>query len=576
MMVGLALEILGADVIVFSALAVLIAAGIVSPTEALHGFANPGMLAVGALFVVAGALRDTGAVSGVAHFIFGRTTNTLAAMARMVIPTCALSAFLNNTPVVAIFTPAVRDWLRRSGQSPSRFLIPLSYAAILGGTCTLIGTSTNLVVSGMLVDSGYAPFGMFELGRVGLPAAAVGCLLLMLLAPRLLPDRRDLVERLSDERREYIVEMAVEPTSPLVGKSVQDAGLRQLPGLFLVEIERGTRLVAPVEPHQVIAAGDRMVFTGIASTVADLRNFQGLVPVAEPHYSVFDQRGDRRLYEVVISPSSPLVGITVRAAGFRGRYDAAVIAVHRHGSRIVSKIGDIVLRAGDTLMVESHGTFAQNWRNSLDFYLVSELAGDERPRYEKARIAAVILLAMVILVTAGVMPLVSAAFAAVVALLFSRCISPNGARRSIDYSILLLIASAFGVAKALDKTGAASAVADLLIDSVERFGPVAVLAALYWVTSAFTAFVSNNAAAVIAFPIALASAQQLGCDPRPFAVAIALAASTSFATPMGYQTNLIVYGPGGYRFRDFVKAGLPMTAIVFVIAMLVIPRVWPF
>jgi di/tricarboxylate transporter len=577
MVVGLVIEFIAADVVVFSALAMLIVAGILTPEEAAIGFANPATLTIGGLFVVAAAFRETGAVSGAAHYIFGRATSMLGSMVRLVVPTAFFSAFLNNTPIVAIFAPVVHDWLRRSGESPSRYLIPLSYAAILGGTCTLIGTSTNLVVGGLLLEHGYPGLGMFEISRVGVPVAIVGCLALVLIAPRTLPDRRDLIDQLSDERREYIVEMAVEPDSPLIGKSIEEAELRHLPGLFLIEIERRGKAIAPVAPGETIDPRDRLIFTGVAASVVDLQKIKGLVPATDTHYRVDEEgEGERRLYEVVVSPTSPLVGVSIRDAGFRGRYDAAVIAVHRHGARLVGKLGDVVLRAGDTLMLEGTSAFGRNWRNSLHFYLVSELHGTERPRFAKARLAILILAAMIALAALEILPLVTAVFAAAGVLLLTRCISPSAARRSLDFSVLILIAAAFGVARALEKTGAAEAVAMLLVRSFAAHGPVAALAGVYLITSLFTAFITNNAAAVICFPVALSVAAQLGVDPRPFAIAIALAASTSFATPMSYQTNLIVYGPGGYRFMDFVKAGLPLTLLVFLVAMLVIPVAWPF
>jgi di/tricarboxylate transporter len=568
-------EMFAPDLIFLGLLALLIVAGILSPEEALVGFSNTGMIAVGALFVVAGALQNTGALGFVATRIFGRIASDRQALLKMMIPTAGVSAFLNNTPIVAMFTPVVIDWARRHGISPSRFLIPLSYATILGGTCTLIGTSTNLVSNGLMIGYGMPSLSFFELSKVGVPCAIAGVAFIALFAPKLLPDRKDLMESLEESRREYLVEMAVAPDCPLVGQQIEEAGLRHLPGLFLVRIERTEEIVAPVGPEERLRMGDRLVFTGVVSTIVDLQKIRGLVPAGD-HRAGQDRPSEgNNLCEAVVSEDSPLIGSTIRDANFRTRYGAAVVAVHRGGKRLSGKIGDIILRVGDTLLLEAAPGFARAYRNSADFYLVSEVPDSAPPRYNKTLPALLILVALVGTVTAGILPMITASLLAASAVVVLGCLSVGEVRSVVDMSVLILIAAAFGVGKALEKTGAAGAVATVLVEVGALLGPVGVLAAIYLATAVLTELISNAAAIALVFPIAYEAAQQFGVDARPFAIAITAAASSSFASPISYQTNLMVYGPGGYRFSDFLKIGILLKLLIFAIAIVCIPYGWP-
>lgn len=575
-LIALVRELFAPDLIFVGVLAILLAARIISPEEAFVGFANPEMISVGALFVVAGALQHTGALGFMATRVFGQIRGDRQALVRMMLPVATISAFLNNTPIVAMFTPVVVDWTRRQRLSPSRFLIPLSYATILGGCCTLIGTSTNLVVNGLMIGSGMRGMTFFELTPVGLPCAVVGLTFIALAARFLLPDRKGAIESLAESRREYLVEMEVRADCPLVGKRIEEGGLRHLPGLFLIRIERPEETVSPVGPEERLRVGDRLVFTGVVSTIVDLQKIRGLVPAGD--HRVNDERGLEKsnLSEAVISEDSSLIGSTVRDANFRTHYGAAVVAVHRGGKRLGGKIGDIELRGGDMLLLEASPGFARAYRNSPDFYLVSEVPDSTPPRYDKALPALVILVVLIVVVSTGIAPMITASLVAASAVLVVGCLSVGEIRNTVDASVLLLIAAAFGVSKALEKTGVAGAVASVLVDFGTQFGPVGVLAMVYLATLVFTEFLSNAAAAALVFPIATEAARQYGVDARPFAIAITIAASAAFASPMGYQTHLMVYGPGGYRFSDFLKIGLPLDLLIFVVAMICIPLVWPF
>jgi di/tricarboxylate transporter len=574
MFVSLAREIAPADVTMFSGLVVLWAGGVIDDREALAGFSNPMVIAIGMLFVVSAAMRDTGALSWITRQMLGAELDRKRVFARMLGPTAVLSAFLNNTPLVAMFTPAVRDWAIRHGRAPSKFLIPLSFAAILGGTTTLIGTSTNLVVSGLLEERGYPGFTMFELSWVGVPLTIVGVTFLLLFSKRLLPARRGPDQAAREGDREYCVTMELGADYAFNNRTVEAAGLRHLKGLFLAEIERAHVRIVPVRPTNHLREGDRLVFYGVADTVVELAKTPGLNTVADDDEGPSTSTGPRQIYEVVISATSPLVGQTLREAGFRRRYDAAVMAIHRNGERLKEKLGNTDLRSGDTLMVEGSPGFRATWANSGDFYLVAQLADvGEQPR-AKASFALVVLIGMVTLVATNTWGIALASAVAALLLIAARAIRPSAARRSIDLSVLVVIASAFGLSAAVESSGVAASIAEMLAHVVQHWRPWLSLAAVYLLTSFCTEVLSNTAAAALVLPIAIATADQLERDPRPFAVAVAVAASLSFLTPFGYQTNLLVYGPGGYKFSDFARVGAPLAVLCFIVAMVAIPMHW--
>ena len=568
-------QVAAPDLIMMAALLSLALAGILTPLETFSGFANPAVATIGALFMVSAALRGTGALDLTIGRFLGSARGMTAGALRITAPVATLSAFLNNAPIVAMMAPSVIEWARRNELSPSRFLVPLSYAAILGSSTTIIGTSVNLTVAGLIDDAGMRPMSFFELLPVGLPICVVGILYLVVVAPRRLPDRIDPREGLGERRKEYVSTMEVQPGCPLIGRSVEQAGLRQLPGLFLVEIDRRTHVVTPVAPDERILEGDHLVFAGAVSTIIDLQRIRGLVSIAEDPAALSDP--SHRLAEAVVSRSSPLIGRSIRDANFRTVYDAAVIAVHRNGERLAGKIGEIVLRAGDTLLMQCAPGFFRAHQNSPDFFLVSELEHESLPRYDRAWISLAILLGMVAVVTAGILPIAIAAFGAVGLMLVTRCINGSQARRSVDWSVLIIIGAVLGIASAMEKTGAADLIARTLVGSTgDGLGPLGALIVIYVTCLVMAETLHHNAAVAIMFPIAVATANTIGVDPRGFVMAVAVASCCAFASPVSYQTHLIVYGPGGYRFTDFVKAGLPLDLLCGAVAIAVIPIIWPF
>ena len=564
---------IGADIVLVSGVTVLLLLGILSPSDALSGLANEGMVTVGVLYVVIAGLRETGGVNWLGQRLFGRPKSLAGAQFRMMAPITVMSAVLNNTPLVAMMIPAVSDWAKRNRFSASKLMIPLSYAAILGGTCSLIGTSTNLVVNGLLLEQTPIRFGLFAIAWVGLPCALVGITFIVSVGRWLLPDRSSVMDQQGDPR-EYSLEMLVEPHGPLVGKSIEEAGLRSLPQLYLGEIERDERIIPAVGPEEVLRGGDRLVFVGVVESVVDLNKIRGLMPAPEQVSKLATPRSQRSLIEAVVSSSSPLVGKTVRAGRFRTIYNAVIIAVARNGERLNQKIGDIVLQVGDTLLLEAPPSFARTHRNSRDFLLVSQVANSTPPRHERSVVAFSILIGMILLVTFGLLSMLQASLLAAGLMLLTRCISGTVARRSVDWQVLIVIAASFGLGKALEVTGAAEVIAGTLV-SVAGGNAYLSLIIIYLVTMLFTEMITNNGAAVLMFPIALATANGLDANFATFAICIMMAASASFSTPIGYQTNLMVYGPGGYRFTDYFRIGIPMNLLMATITLLIAPLVWP-
>ena len=562
------------DMVMIGGVVLLLAVGVITPDEALRGMSNEGMITVAALFVVAAAVERTGALASLVDRALGRPTSLAAAQLRTMVAPGVLSAFVNNTPVVALMVPAIRDWAKKNRLSVSKLLMPMNAAVVLGGLCSLIGTSTNVVVSGLVAGKRGQPLGMFDITWLGVPLFAAGLVYLITASKFLLKDRRPPMST-SDDPRRYTLEMVVEPGSPLAGRTIEAAGLRHLHGLFLMEIDRNGHVIAAVAPTERLQAGDRLVFVGVIDSVIELQKIRGLRPATDQVFKLDDPRSERVLVEAVVSPSCPLVGRTIREGRFRSTYGAVVIAVARDGERLEMKIGNIVLQPGDTLLVEAGPNFLDRQRSNRHFYLVSEVTGSTPPRHDKAWIACTVLAAMVLAAALELVPMVAAALVAACAVVALRCISSTEARRAIEWESLLLIAASFGLARAMEKTGLAEAVAHSMIAAAGD-QPHLVLAALYVVTMLFTELMSNNAAAVLTFPIAWQTAADLGVNPMPFIMAMTVAASCGFATPMGYQTNLMIYGPGGYKFSDYMRFGGPLNLLVMAITIALAPLIWPF
>lgn len=584
-----ALNLGSADYVMFAALIALLLSGVITVKEALSGFSNEAMITVAFLFIVSAAIQQTGALNQIVYRFLGTNRNQglRTLLLKMMLPIAALSAFLNNTAIVAIFLPVIKKWTDTLRLSPSKFFIPLSFATVLGGCITLLGTSTNLVVQGLLKDRGLPGFGMFDLAWVGIPMTLAGIFYLATLGEKLLPDRKDIKDSVDENTREYVVEMRVRSDCPLIGKDLKEAGLRNLRGLFLIDIERDGKTLGPVSSQEVIAAEDRLIFAGITSAVLDLQEIPGLVLAQDEVQQKDYAQMQTNFIEAVVSSNSPILGKTIKECQFRTKYGAGIVAVHRNGERISGKIGDIRVSAGDTLLLFAPQDFVENWKDSQDFYLISYLK--DAPTEKSKRQGALVLIVTLLMIFGSVfgelevfkvlgneINIFHTSALAVLILLIFKCLRGQDARQAVRWEVLIAIACSFGISKALEKTGVAAFFADHLISATQTFGPWGVLVGIYLLTNLFTELMSNNASAALVLPIALSAADKLGVNPMPFVVALTLAASCGFATPIGYQTHLMVQGAGGYKFSDYVKVGLPLNLICLMVAVSVIPLIWKF
>lgn len=563
---------IGPHLIMLGALTILSATGILSSTDALSGFSNSGLITVAGMFVVAAGMHASGAIDLLVNTLLGRPRTPRAALNRMFWPIAFLSSFLNNTPVVATMIPAIYGWSRKIGISPSKLMIPLSYTAILGGTVTLIGTSTNLIVNGQYQTlTGEPGFSLFSITAVGLPVAIAGFLFMWLAFPKLLPDRQQ--GQAFSNLREFTLEVSIDSDGPLVGKTIEQAGLRHLQRIYLVEIERGGTALAVVAPDEVLQGGDRLVFAGDTDAISDLLRIKGIVPSMDGDQTFVERHPERRLVEAVVSPHCTAIGYAIRDARFRARYGAAVLAVARNGERIKGNLGSIILQAGDTLLLEARPAFVTRQRYNKDFLLINDL-NTEAPRHERAYVAWLILVGVVTAASFEAITMLNAALIGAGLMILTGCCSASQAEKSLDLTVILTIAASFALGVALEKTGVAKYLAANIVD-LSGGRPWLLLILTYVAISILTEVITNNAAALLMLPIVLEITEKADLNNVPFVFAIMMAASASFATPLGYQTNMMVYGPGEYRFSDFLRAGIPMNIVTAIVTITVLLIGWP-
>lgn len=588
-MVALIRNWAGPDTVMLAGLTLLMTGGLFTdaaapllptPKQAIAGFSNEGLITIAVLFVVALGMSQTGAMDLIARPLLGRPSRLREAQIRLMLPVAGLSAFLNNTPIVAMFMPVVSDWCKKTGFPAGKLFIPLGYASILGGTCTLIGTSGNIVVKGLITDAqakGHfvdLNIGMFTISAIGVPVLIVGVLYLLIVSNWLLPKGRTRSIQQGDDAREYVVEMMIQPGSAVDGKTIEQAGLRSLPGVYLADIERdGQRLVA-VGPEQILRGNDRLFFVGLVESVVDLQKIRGLSPAAREVFKLNDNQPHRCLVEAVVSLECPMIGMSIREGRFRSRYNAAVIAVHRGSERVMQKIGDIIIQPGDTLLIETHPSFVEQQRNKRDFFLTSTVEGSKPIRHDKAWIALATMLGMIALVTFTPMTLLHGALIAGGIMSVTGCFTMTEARQSVDLRALLALGAAIGVGKALEQSGASDVIAQQMIFFSKPMGPYAILASIYLTTVIFNMLIGNIGSAVLIFPIAKAMALGEGLHFMPIAIAIMMGASATYATA-SYPVNLMVIGSGGYKTSDFFKVGLPLNLLIMLVVVILAPQIWP-
>ena len=550
------------DLAMAAGVAGLVLTGVLEPAEAFAGLASPSILTIALLLVVSQGVIGTGLVQWLAPILFGRARTTTVAQARLMLPAAALSGFINNTPLVAMAIPVVEDFSRRTRVAPGKLFLPLAYAASLGGLCTLIGTSTNLVVNELWVSSGHEPFGLFDLLPYGGPVALVGIAFILVTSRWLLPTGGR-TELSSANPRTYTVEMRV-TGAPIAGSSVEAASLRGLEGLYLSSIARGDETIAPVEPSTLLLEGDRLFFIGDVRSVVSLQRMRGLGSADGQAAKLCRDATRRFLVEAVVSDTSPLLGRTIREARFRNAYGAVVIAVSRNGARIENvKVGSIRVREGDVLLLETGEAFMEAHAGSRDFLLVRRIEDSAPVRFDRAPIAAAILAGVILVATLRPFGfgMFHAALAGAALMLATRCSTGVEARRALNARLVFVIAGALALGTALAKTGVAAALADWMT-RLSGGSPLATLVALYATTYILTKLLTNATAAALVFPVAIAAAETAGLDARQAALVVMIGASASFATPIGYQTNLMVQAPGGYRFGDYLRIGVPLAVVV--------------
>ncbi len=578
------------DLVLLSGLSVLLVSGVVSPDQAFAGFSNAAVLTVGALYVVAGGVQHTDALSELDRVLFADTTRLGPVLARFMVPTSVLSGLLNNTPIVAMLTPRLQEWADAQDIPASKLMIPLSYAAITGGMMTLIGTSTNLIVAGLMEAEGYEPLSLFDVTWVGVPAALVVIAYFVLGGHRLLPDRGTSAPAAERRLGQNMFEVTVTAPSPIVGQTVAEAGLRDLGDAYLTHVRRGTEVLQG-RPGRSLEQGDVLAFNGSLAARERLLERPGLsrtLPHPDGTHDDPARYETLPLYEAVIAESSNLVGTTLGEANFREQYQGVVLGIQRQDEPVTSPVGTTELQAGDLLIVEAPDDFEERWSSGSreEFYLVAPRDGRARPggspehddeetdRSGRAPIALGLTGTMVLAAATGLAPIVTAAVLAALLMVGTGCIRPAEAQRALNVQVLVVIAAALGIGKAIEATGLATAAAQGVLSVAEPFGPVVVLVALYLLTNLLTEIITNNAAAVLMLPVAMAAASSLGAPPVAFGVLVAVAASASFLTPIGYQTNLMVMAPGGYRFSDYARVGWPVTLLVMGTSVGIISLVW--
>ncbi len=571
------------DLTALSLFGTLIVLGLLPAKEAFGVFSNAAPFTVGAMFILSAALVKCGAIEQISQLVDRAAGWGYAVvMLGLVFMVGGISAFINNTPVVVVFLPVVLSLARKMNLAASKLLIPLSYAAVLGGTCTLIGTSTNLVVNGVMSSRGLPGFSMFELAWLGVPATVLGAVYLAFVGKHLLPVREMLTSILSDEeRREYITEAFVQPESPHIGLTFKEAGLTRARGIRVLEIIRnGVALY--IEPERVkLQPGDRLVLACRMKGIVNTRGTIGIDLASELKLGLEQIAAhEGSLVEAVVNPHSSLVGHTVREINFRQRYRMVVLALHRKGRNVREQIDILPIEAGDVLLMMGTDQAIDALRQSEDLVLFDRARVPAVSKHKKMPIVLGVIATVITTASLGIVPIEVGALIGCVIVCVTRCLKPQEAYASIEWNILFLIYGMLAMGLAMERTGAAQWIAVHAVDAVNALAPdgsktLVMLAVIYLITTIFTEILSNNAIAALMAPIAIGVATTMNVDPKPFLVIVAFAASAAFATPIGYQTNTYVYGVGGYRFGDFLKIGVPLNALCFILAMIIVPIVWP-
>jgi di/tricarboxylate transporter len=571
-LVSLYWGILGPSFTFVIAITILGLFGVLTPSEILSGFANEQIAVVIMLLLIGDIIRQTAVIEIIFDRLFRRAKSYKGFLSRMLIIITSFSAFLNNTPLVAVMMPYVNSWCKRNNISPSKFLMPLSYAAILGGCATLIGTSTNLIVNGLVekqtIIDGLEPLKIFDFTAVGLPMMVIGFFYLLFFGEKLLPDHAKNDEEGPTQLREYFVEAKVKAGSHLVGMTIKDASFLGDKSFTLVEIIREEITILSYSEDFILMDGDILVFSGDTDAIAlILENKSGL---QLPELGMMTKRKRTEIVEIVISQNSSFIGKTVRMINFRSKFDAAVIAVHRNGIKLDDKLSSIMLRAGDVILLFTGENFLVRSENSIDFYFISKVRGFVKLEWYKTTVLLGGLLLSILLSAFGLIKLFMGLIIVIIASLGLKITNPKDLSKSIDYNLAIIIVLSLALGEAMVKSGAADLIAESIISVFMPLGKVGILTGIYFITTLLAAYITSKAAAAIIFPISLTMALNLDLNPLPFILVVAFASAANFMTPIGFQTNLMVFGPGNYTFRDFFKVGTPLTVIYMFVTVVIL------
>ncbi|SDH18327.1 Di-and tricarboxylate transporter [Alteribacillus persepolensis] len=580
MMMALIKEAARPDIILLSGLSVLLITGVLTPQEAIKGFYNQGMLAIGLLCLIAGAIQKSGLVEKFVANVLNQGHSIRQSLFRIMVPSSLFSGLLNNTPIVAAFTPYVRQWCEKHGVAPSKFLLPISFVTIAGGTTTLIGTSTNLVVHGMLMDRGYDGFSFFQLAVIGVPITIIIMLFMMTIGLKLLPNRVPDAPYFSSDKyeRRYCAEFVIEENGTLDGKTIDEAGLNTTHGAALLGVVRHGEVLSDYSPAWKLAANDGLLLTGSLQEIAALESQDGLrIDTKSPYQLDSLREGKGQLLEVVVTHYSSLLFKKMKDILFPQQFDAAIVGVARYETSRVERMEDIKIKPGDTLLLIAGPEFEQRTseRNEFTVLRKNKKGHPFQPLPAWKRTLPIVLFAvMIILAASQVISIFVGALMTVLLLVLCNILTVKDIKRYVPLQVLVVIAAALGIGEAMLKTGAATYLAETLLQWTAPLGVIGVFILLYVLTNILTEMITNNAAAIMMLPVAIESSAILGLSMTPFAVIVAIAASASFITPIGYQTNLFVYNHGGYRFVDFMKIGIPISLLVMATTVSIVWIIW--
>ncbi len=550
--------------------------GILEPNEILAGFANEQVAVIIMLLLLGDIYRNTSVLDIFFDLMFKSASSTKGFTARMMFVVAPMSAFLNNTPLVALMMPYVHNWSARNKVAVSQIMMPLSFAAILGGCATLIGTSTNLIVNGMVTDEHIFPnlpsIGIFEFSAVGVPMIFIGIAYMLFFGQKMIPERESVTNKFPEIKRKYIVEARIKEGSNLIGKTIAESGLRKLNGLNIFEILRNNIRMTAVPDDTILMEEDILLFLGNTDSIADFVNTKNGMTI--PSVGMFARKKNTEILEIVISHNSSLNNKSLKSINLRAQYDATAIAIHRNGETLSGEINNTVLKSGDALLLLAGSYFDHRIKNNNDFYLISRIKEIRRLGVVKTLYLILGTVGVIALSALGIIKLFTGLLILISSLLLIKVARPKDLVSSIDYELALIIALSLALGTAMMKTGVAAIFADGIISVFRPFGEIGVLAGIYFITAILAAFITNKAAVAVIFPISINLAMELHTDVMPFILVVAFAAAANFMTPIGYQTNLMVYGPGGYKFKDYLKVGTPLTIIYMIVTIAILSIIY--